>query len=138
MNTVEARVKGQRPSWRAVAMVAVVGLLGFTPVSASASDDVDETEVVVQLFSEAQCSSGAFCVWSEVNYAGVVGRATSTASASTGYQQARSLWNRSAKAARAYSGTGATGTWVCYTPGAKTASTLVPARSVVLLSGSSC
>lgn len=138
MNRVKARTRGQRPSWRAVAMITVVGLLGFAPVSASASDDVDETEVVVQLFSEAQCSSGAFCVWSADNYLGVIGKATSTASTSTGYQQARSLWNRSGRAARAYSGTGATGAWVCFDPGAKTASTWVAARSVVLLSGSRC
>lgn len=141
MNTVKARIRGQRPSWRAVAVITVVGLLGFAPVSASASDEVDhadETEAVVQLFSEAQCSSGAFCVWSEANYLGVIGKAISTASASTGYQQARSLWNRSGRAARAYSGTGATGSWACFAPGAKSASTWVSARSVVLLSGSSC
>ncbi len=141
MNTVRARVAGRHTSWRLVAMVVVVTLLGFAPVTASASDEVgdsDETETVVQLFSEAQCTSGVFCVWSSVNYSGAFNRATSTAPVSTGFGTARSAWNRSSKAARAYSGTGGTGSWVCYGPGARVASTSVLAQSVALLSGSSC
>lgn len=138
MNRVKARTRGQRPSWRAVAMITVVGLLGFAPVSASASDDVDETEVVVQLFSEAQCTSGFFCVWSSAGYAGTFSRAASTTATSTGLATGKSVWNRSGKAARVFSGTGGTGSSVCYAAGIKIASTSVPARSAALLSGSGC
>lgn len=141
MNTVEARTRGQRPSWRTVAMITVVGLLGFAPVSASASDEpgeVDETEVVVQLFSEAQCSNGVFCVWSATSYLGTFSGASSTVASSTGFTTGRSVWNRSGRAARVFSGTGGTGSWVCYVPGAKVASISVPARSSAVLSGSSC
>jgi len=141
MNTEKARVVGRRASWRIVAMVTVVGLLGFAPVTASASDGVGEsdgTETTVQLFSDAQCAVSTFCVWSEVSFSGVFSRATSTASVSTGFFTAKSVWNRSSRAARVYSGTGGTGSWVCYTPNMKVASTSLPARSVALLSGSSC
>ena len=141
MNTVKARVVGRRTSWRLVAMVTVAGLLGFTPVTASASEDVgsvDSTEGIVQLFSESQCLSGSFCVWSASNYSGVFGRATSTTPSSTGFTTGMSVWNRSGKAARVYSGTGGTGSWVCYAANAKIPSISAPARSAALLSGSSC
>ncbi|KQT96583.1 hypothetical protein ASG53_16010 [Sanguibacter sp. Leaf3] len=122
-------------------MVAVVTLLGFAPVTASASDGVGESdgsEPVVQLFSEAQCTSGAFCVWSEPSFAGIYRGVASTAPLSTGFVNSKSLWNRSSRAARVYSGTGGTGSWVCYTPSMKIASLSVPARSVALLASSSC
>jgi len=141
MNTVKAHVAARHTSWRLVAMVAVVTLLGFAPVTASASDEVgesDETETVVQLFSEAQCTSGAFCVWSEASYVGIYRGVASTAPVSTGFVNSKSLWNRSSRAARVYSGTGGTGSWVCYLPSTKISSTSVPARSIALLSGSSC
>lgn len=138
MNTVKARIRGQRLSWRAVAMITVVGLLGFAPVSASASDEVDETEGVVQLFSEAQCTSGIFCIWSSASYSGTFGKASSTTATATGFTTGKSVWNRSGKAARVFSGTGGTGSSVCYAAGTKLSSTSVPARSVALLSGSSC
>lgn len=138
MNTVKARVVGLRRSWRLVAMVTVVGLLGFAPVTASASEEVGEPEEIVQLFSEAQCLSGSFCIWSATSYSGAFGRATSTAPASTGFATGMSVWNRSSKAARVYSGTGGTGSWVCYTPSTKIPSISVQARSVALLSGTTC
>lgn len=141
MNTVKAHVAGRHTSWRLVAMVAVVTLLGFAPVTASASDEVGESdgsESVVQLFSEAQCTSGAFCVWSEPSFAGIYRGVASTAPLSTGFVNSKSLWNRSSRAARVYSGTGGTGSWVCYTPSMKIASLSVPARSVALLASSSC
>ncbi|MBF0723525.1 peptidase inhibitor family I36 protein [Sanguibacter inulinus] len=141
MNTVKAHVAGRHTSWRLVAMVAVVTLLGFAPVTASASDGVGESdgsESVVQLFSEAQCTSGAFCVWSEPSFAGIYRGVASTAPLSTGFVNSKSLWNRSSRAARVYSGTGGTGSWVCYTPSMKIASLSVPARSVALLASSSC
>ncbi len=138
MNTVKVRVVGRRTSWRLAAMVAVVGLLGFAPVSATASDEVGEPEGIIQLFSESQCVSGNFCVWSAASYSGTFGKATSTSPASTGFSTGMSVWNRSSKAARVYSGTGGTGSWVCYTPSTKISSTSVPARSVALLSGSTC
>ncbi|WP_082544127.1 peptidase inhibitor family I36 protein [Sanguibacter sp. Leaf3] len=141
MNTVKAHVAGRHTSWRLVAMVAVVTLLGFAPVTASASDGVGESdgsEPVVQLFSEAQCTSGAFCVWSEPSFAGIYRGVASTAPLSTGFVNSKSLWNRSSRAARVYSGTGGTGSWVCYTPSMKIASLSVPARSVALLASSSC
>lgn len=141
MNTVKAHVAGRHTSWRLVAMVAVATLLGFAPVTASASDGVGESdgsEPVVQLFSEAQCTSGAFCVWSEPSFAGIYRGVASTAPLSTGFVNSKSLWNRSSRAARVYSGTGGTGSWVCYTPSMKIASLSVPARSVALLASSSC
>ena len=119
-------------------MVVVVGLLGFAPVTATASDEVGEPEGIIQLFSEAQCVSGNFCVWSATSYSGAFSRATSTSPASTGFTTGMSVWNRSSKAARIYSGTGGSGSWVCYAPSTKISSTSVPARSVALLSGSTC
>lgn len=123
---------------RTISAVVVVALMGMIPVSASASDDAAETEDTMQVFSIDQCSNGFFCVWSGANYTGSFTQTASTTAVPTAATTWRSVWNRSPKAARVYSGTNSTGTSVCYAPGARSSSTSVLSRTIVLQSGAGC
>ncbi len=49
-----------------------------------------------------------------------------------------SVWNRSSYAARIYSGSGGTGTSVCYAPGAQSASVHVASASIRVLTTTTC
>lgn len=139
MNTVKARGVG-RTSWRMVAVVTVVGLLGFAPVTANASDGVDEAGGAVQMFSDTQCVSGNFCLWSSASYLGTFTSVsgTATSAVSTRASGSRSVWNRTGKAVRVHSGTGGTGSSACYGAGTKLPDIDITSRSVVVQSGSSC
>ena len=135
---MDARTVRRRPSWRTVATVVVAGLLGLTPLSATASDDMKSTDDLVQAWSSDQCSANFFCLWSGSSYTGTFTQTASTTPAPVNSTTAKSVWNRTGKAVRVYSGTGATGSSVCYGSNARSASISISSRSIVVLSGTSC
>lgn len=142
MNTMDARaVRRRRPFWRTVSTIVVVGLLGLTPLSATASDDTegaDETMGGVQVLSVDQCSNAFFCLWSNTGYTGTFTQTAASSPASVNSATARSVWNRTGKAVRVYAGTGGTGSSVCYGPNARSGTILITSRSIVVQSGTSC
>lgn len=135
---MDARTVRRRPSWRAVATVVVAGLLGLTPLSATASDDMSSTDDLVQAWSSDQCSNSFFCLWSGSNYTGAFTQTVSTVPAPVNATSSQSVWNRTTRAVRVYSGAGATGSSVCYGPNARSASISIASRSIVVQSGTSC
>lgn len=88
--------------------------------------------------STGQCPSGSFCIWGGTNYSGAFADTASTSATSTGVATAKSVWNRSTRAARVYSGSGGTGTSTCYAPGSQIASTTAAAVSFRILSTTTC
>lgn len=138
MSTMDARTVRRRFSRRAAATVMVAGLLGLTPLSATASDDTESTGELVQAMSSDQCSNSFFCLWSGSSYTGAFTQTVSTVPAPVNSTTAKSVWNRTSKAVRVYSGTGATGSSVCYGPDARSASISITSRSIVVQSGTSC
>lgn len=118
-------------------LVAALVLLAGSAASAAEDPTTDTTDGVAPL-STSQCASGAFCVWSGASGSGSFESTTSTTSRDLVIGTVSSVWNRSSNAARIYSGSGGTGTSVCYAPGAYVASTSVAAGSFRLLLGTSC
>lgn len=141
---MDARTVRRRPFWRTVSTIVVVGLLGLTPLSATASDGTagaDETTGDVggvQVLSLEQCSNAFFCLWSGNGYTSTFTQTVSTSPVAVNSTNARSVWNRTGKAVRVYSGTGGTGTSVCYGPNARSGSISITSRSVAVQSGTSC
>lgn len=138
MNTEKTRGGQQRRALRAISAVVVVALLGMVPVTASASDDTEGTDELVQTFSVDQCSNAFFCLWTGANYTGTFLQTAATSPVSTSATTRQSVWNRTSKAVRVYSSTGTSGASVCFTPGARSASTSIVSRTIVLQSGASC
>ncbi|MDR2723348.1 MAG: peptidase inhibitor family I36 protein [Cellulomonadaceae bacterium] len=87
--------------------------------------------------SSTQCATGQFCQWSTANYLGTV-YTTTVSAKDTGMATARSVWNRTSKAVRVYSGVNYSGTSVCLKVGQQTPSTSLPAKSVKILSTATC
>ncbi|WP_425356581.1 hypothetical protein [Xylanimonas protaetiae] len=56
----------------------------------------------------------------------------------TGLSSAKSVWNRSGRAVRVFSGAAGTGTSQCFAAGVQSASVSVPAGSVRFLTTTSC
>lgn len=135
---MDARTARRRPFWRTVSTVVVVGLLGLAPLSATASDDTQSTDELVQVMSSDQCSNYFFCLWSGSGYTGAFTQTASTVPAPVNSATARSVWNRTGKAVRVYAGTGATGNSVCYGPNARSTQIAITSRSIVVQSGTSC
>jgi hypothetical protein len=138
---MDARTVRRRPFWRTVSTIVVVGLLGLTPLSATASDGTagaDETTGGVQVLSLEQCSNAFFCLWSGTGYTSTFTQTVSTSPVGINSTNARSVWNRTGKAVRVYSGTGGTGSSVCYGPNARSGSISITSRSVAVQSGTSC
>ncbi|HEY0187786.1 MAG TPA: peptidase inhibitor family I36 protein [Cellulomonas sp.] len=117
----------------AVTAALVVALVGLVPAVATADDDVDITP-----YSSSQCTSGRFCLWSGTGYSGSFWSTASTGVQNTTITTSGSLWNRSSVAVRVYSGTSASGVWVCYAAGAITSSTSVGSASVRTMTSSTC
>jgi hypothetical protein len=128
-----------RPSSRglrgrvAAVSALVLALTGLVPTVAAADDDV-----VITPFSSSQCASGQFCLWSGTGYTGVFFSTGTAGTHTTGISLSGSVWNRTGVAVRAYTGTGATGVWVCYDSGAITSSTSVGSASVRTMTTSVC
>lgn len=122
-------------------MAIVGGLLGLTPLTATASDDTegaDETAGGVQVLSLDQCSNGFFCLWSNSAYTGTFTQTASTSPVNLGSTVSRSVWNRTGKAVRVYAGTGGTGSSVCFNPTTRSGSISITSRSVAVQSGTFC
>ncbi|WP_124341848.1 peptidase inhibitor family I36 protein [Cellulomonas algicola] len=120
-----------KTSHRGLIAIAAAVLLGSTSGGPAVASDIGPT-------STSQCAAAAFCVWGATGYAGTFASTTSTSVSSTGVSTAKSVWNRSARAAVVYSGTGGTGTAKCYAPGAMVASTTAGAASFRILSTATC
>jgi hypothetical protein len=90
--------------------------------------------------SSSQCASGQFCVWSGSLFGGTIWptSASGTVEAPSAVRNSASVLNLNAHAVRVYSGAGATGSSVCYLPGANLASTAVTVGSVRILTTSAC
>lgn len=93
---------------------------------------------ILEPLSFSQCLSGNVCVWSGTGYTGDFANTTSTSAVNTGVLTARSVANRSTKAARVYSGTGGTGSSVCLDPGDQSSSTSIGSQSMRILTVTSC
>ncbi|MBD8059300.1 peptidase inhibitor family I36 protein [Cellulomonas sp. JH27-2] len=106
---------------------------GAALAPAAVADDVDLVPA-----SAGQCEAGQFCVWSSAGYVGTFQSVGSTTVKATAMPVARSVWNRSGKAAAVYSGLSGSGAATCYAPGTQISATSVAAASFRLLSTSSC
>lgn len=138
---MDASTGRRRKLWRTVSIVIIGGLLGLTPLSATASDEpegADEITGGVQVLSLDQCSNAFFCLWSNGGYTGTFTQTASSSPAGVNATVARSVWNRTGKAVRVYSGTGGTGSSVCYAPNARSGTISITSRSIVVQSGTSC
>lgn len=93
---------------------------------------------ILEPLSFSQCLSGNVCVWSGTGYTGDFANTTSTSAANTGILTARSVANRSTKAARVYSGTGGSGSSVCLNPGDQSSSLSIGSQSMRILTVTSC
>lgn len=85
-----------------------------------------------------QCGAGQFCVWSGSFYSSTFIGTTSTSAVNLPFAEVKSVWNRSSHAARAYAGVDGTGSSVCYAPGVQLSSVSVSARSIRVLSTTTC
>lgn len=92
----------------------------------------------VEPASSSQCPAGQFCVWSGAGYTGTMAGTSGTTAVSVPFGVTRSVWNRSAPAARIYSGSGGTGVSVCFAPGAQSDSVQVTSASMRVLSTTTC
>ncbi len=125
-----------RPSRAAAALLTAL-LVAVTwavaPTSARADDDVAEP------YALSQCTSGRFCLWSGAVYTGSFFSTTSTSVVGTGnVSRAQSLWNRTGKAVRVYTGSGGSGSSTCFAPGAQAATTSLQSGSAQVLATTSC
>lgn len=93
---------------------------------------------IIEPQSFSQCLAGNVCVWDGYSYTGLFSQTPSTSATSTGITTAHSYANRSTKAARIYSGTGGSGSWICVNPGAQVSSTTIGAQSMRILTVTSC
>lgn len=84
------------------------------------------------------CGSTQLCLWSGNGYTGAFWSTTSSTATNTGITIAKSVWNRSSKAARVYSGLNGTGTSTCVLPGSKSSISALASRSARLLTTSTC
>ncbi|NKY38693.1 hypothetical protein HGA02_03885 [Cellulomonas septica] len=114
------------------------GLIAITAAALLATAGVPAVASDIAPASTSQCAAAAFCVWGATGYAGTFASTTSTSVSSTGISTAKSVWNRSARAAVVYSGAGGTGTAKCFAPGAMVASTTAGAASFRILSTATC
>jgi hypothetical protein len=108
-------------------VAALVGLSAAPGVAADVSPQ-----------STNQCGASAFCVWSAAGYSGSFRQTTSTSAVAVSFSPVASVWNRSSHAARIYSGSGGTGSSVCYAPGAQVTGVHVTSASMRVLSTTSC
>lgn len=88
--------------------------------------------------ASADCPASRLCVWPASSYGGTVFSATSTTATNTAIPMARSVWNRTNRAARLYSGTGGSGSSTCIPPGTKSGSVQYASASAKVLTGSTC
>ncbi|QAY63221.1 hypothetical protein ET495_08170 [Xylanimonas allomyrinae] len=117
---------------RLAAALLVLCTLSFglaSPAAASAPE--------VMPLSSASCAAGRFCLWSGSMYAGTFYGTTGNQNV-TGLSSAKSVWNRSGRAVRVFSGAAGTGTSQCFAAGVQSASVSVPAGSVRFLTTTSC
>jgi len=108
-------------------LILALALLGATPAQATQSPT-----------SDSQCGSTQLCLWSGNGYTGAFWSTTSSTATNTGITIAKSVWNRSSKAARVYSGLNGTGTSTCVLPGSKSSISALASRSARLLTTSTC
>lgn len=141
MNTMDGSTGRRRALWRAVSIVIVGGLLGLTPLTATASDEAegaDETTGDVQMLSISQCGARSFCLWSNSGFTGTFTQTTSPGPTAVSSTTSRSVLNKTGRAVRVFSGANGTGSSVCYAPNAQFSSVSITSRSIVVLSGTAC
>lgn len=109
----------------------VLSLVGLAATPGVAEDGIGPSSL-------SQCGASSFCVWGSVAYSGAFKGTTSTTAVNLTFSQVRSVWNRSSRAARVYSGPDGTGASVCYDPGKQIASVSVAAASIRVLPTSAC
>ncbi|WP_081784961.1 peptidase inhibitor family I36 protein [Cellulomonas sp. KRMCY2] len=120
-----------RPSWRGAPVLALTVSLVAGPLIPGAS------AVDVAPASSAQCSAGRACLWSGTLYTGTIFSTTVSGNVS-GMTVAGSIWNRTSTAVRVYSAAGGSGSSTCIAPGGQLASTSVAARSVKVMTVTTC
>ncbi|MEO6471616.1 MAG: peptidase inhibitor family I36 protein [Aeromicrobium sp.] len=117
-----------------LASAAMFVALGSIPAVANASG--------ASTNSLSSCPSGYLCLWSGTSYTGTIQKFSSTGSyhaitlPTTG-----SLYNNRTKRSNVYEGSGGSGVWACFNPGAKNAALsgwLTSAGSVYLSTSTNC
>ncbi|QAY68784.1 peptidase inhibitor family I36 protein [Xylanimicrobium sp. FW10M-9] len=116
-------------------VTAALVALGVLTVGLAAPAQASSPDVMP--LSSASCLAGRFCLWSGSMYTGGFFDATGNQNV-TGVSRAMSVWNRSGRAVRVFSGAGGTGTSQCFAAGVQSASVSVPAGSVRFLTTTSC
>ncbi|HEY0117756.1 MAG TPA: peptidase inhibitor family I36 protein [Cellulomonas sp.] len=117
----------RRGSFAATLALVLVGLAASPVAAVEAGPE-----------SSSQCLASQFCLWSGAGFSSLETSTTSTTAAGVSFSRTLSVWNRSSYAARVYSGSGGTGTSVCFEPGAQVSSTSVSSASFALLTATSC
>lgn len=121
----------RRLSRQGLIVLAVSCLLPLSPGAAVAVEGVEPQ-------STAQCASGRLCLWANSLFQGSFWSTASTSIANVGFSSAGSVWNRTSKAARIYSGSTGGGTSVCVAPGAQMSSAFIASGSARVLTTAGC
>ncbi|MEV7972623.1 peptidase inhibitor family I36 protein [Cellulomonas sp. NPDC089187] len=121
---------------RLTTLALAAGLLIAVPPTAGAQEDPIGGGPVV--LSASQCAAGRFCLWSGAGYTGAFWSTGSAGVQSSQVSIARTVWNRTGVAVRLYSGSGATGTWICVNSGGLYTSTSMPSTSIRTMTTAIC
>lgn len=128
------RISSRRTRLRGLALAGVVAL-SLVAVAPAAQAEGSGARVTR---SSSQCEPGHFCLWSDSLHTGGFWATPAMGTRETAVTFPRSVWNRMGVAVRTYSASNGTGSWICWSSGAKSAQTGVPAVSIVTMSAKNC